>query len=87
MYIYELSGRRKQDGKGESSMTDLARGDGTALWRQIALRLETNIVAGHQRPGERLPTEHQMAEEFGVNRHTVRRAIASLEEAGLVRIE
>jgi GntR family phosphonate transport system transcriptional regulator len=68
-------------------MTDLARGEGTSLWRQIASRLEKSIVAGHPQPGERLPTEHRMAEEFGVNRHTVRRAVASLEEAGLVRIE
>jgi GntR family phosphonate transport system transcriptional regulator len=65
----------------------LARGEGMALWRQIAERLEKNMVAGRYQPGERLPTEHQMAEEFGVNRHTVRRAVASLEEAGLVRIE
>jgi len=70
-------------------MTDmeLARGEGTALWRQIAERLEKSIVSGRHQPGERLPTEHQMAQDFGVNRHTVRRAIASLEETGLVRIE
>lgn len=74
---------------GESSMTDahLARGQGTALWRQIAERLEAAILAGRHQPGAQLPTEHQMAEEFGVNRHTVRRAVAALEEAGLVRIE
>ncbi len=68
-------------------MTDLARGEGTALWRQIALRLEQSIVAGDYSPGARLPTEHRMAEDFGVNRHTVRRAVASLEQIGLVRIE
>ncbi|PKU26652.1 phosphonate metabolism transcriptional regulator PhnF [Telmatospirillum siberiense] len=58
-----------------------------ALWRQIALRLEKDIVDGRHQPGERLPTEHRLAEEFGVNRHTVRRAVASLEANGLVRIE
>lgn len=66
---------------------DLARGAGTALWRQIAERLERDIVAGNRQPGERLPTEHQIAEDFGVNRHTVRRAVAALAEQGLVRIE
>lgn len=66
---------------------DLARGAGTALWRQIAERVERDIVAGKRQPGERLPTEHQMAEEFGVNRHTVRRAVAAMAEQGLVRIE
>lgn len=68
-------------------MTDLARGEGMALWRQIATRLEKDIVDGRHQPGERLPTEHQMAAEFGVNRHTVRRAVAALEGDGLVRIE
>lgn len=66
---------------------DLARGTGTALWRQIAERLERDIVSGNRQPGERLPTELQMAEEFGVNRHTVRRAVAALADQGLVRIE
>ena len=66
---------------------DLARGTGTALWRQIAERLERDIVSGNRQPGERLPTEMQMAEEFGVNRHTLRRAVAALAEQGLVRIE
>ncbi|HYG88138.1 MAG TPA: phosphonate metabolism transcriptional regulator PhnF [Azospirillum sp.] len=66
---------------------DIARGTGMALWRQIAERLERDIVAGNRQPGERLPTELQMAEEYGVNRHTVRRAVAALAEQGLVRIE
>lgn len=68
-------------------MTDLARGSGTALWRQIAERLEQEIVAGHRRPGERLPTEQQMAADCRVNRHTIRRAVASLAERGFVRVE
>lgn len=71
----------------ESVSNDLARGTGTALWHQIAERLEREIVAGNRQPGDRLPTEHRMAEEFAVNRHTVRRAVAALAERGLVRIE
>ncbi len=69
------------------SQGDLSRGTGTSLWRQIAERLERDIVTGNRQPGERLPTEMQMAEEFGVNRHTIRRAVAALAEQGLVRIE
>lgn len=70
-------------------MTDsgLARGAGTALWRQIAQRMEREIISGNRQPGEKLPTEHQLATEFAVNRHTVRRAVAALAEQGLVRIE
>ncbi|MBP2315407.1 phosphonate metabolism transcriptional regulator PhnF [Azospirillum soli] len=66
---------------------DLSRGTGTALWRQIAERLKRDIVSGTHQPGDRLPTELRMAEEFSVNRHTIRRAVAALAEQGLVRIE
>lgn len=37
-------------------------------------------------PGQRLPSEHALAEQFGVNRHTIRRSLASLCSQGLVRI-
>ena len=69
------------------TMQELARGAGTALWRQIAETLEQDILAGKTAPGHKLPTEHELAEQFGVNRHTVRRAVAALGEKGLVRIE
>ena len=35
-------------------------------------------------PGDRLPTETDLAERFGVNRHTVRRALKHLEEEGRI---
>lgn len=70
-------------------MTDseLTRGSGMALWHQIAEKLEREIIAGRYPAGERLPTETRLVEQFGVNRHTVRRAVAALAERGLVRIE
>ena len=67
--------------------TGLSRGAGTALWRQIAESLERDIIGGAVAPGHKLPTEHELAGQFDVNRHTVRRAIAALAEKGLVRIE
>ena len=36
-------------------------------------------------PGERLPSEHDLAERYGVNRHTIRRSLLSLGQLGLVR--
>ncbi|MDN3565489.1 phosphonate metabolism transcriptional regulator PhnF [Paeniroseomonas aquatica] len=65
----------------------LARGQGIALWRQIAAAMETDIGAGKLGPGARLPTEAELSARFAVNRHTVRRAMEELEGRGLVRIE
>ncbi|MDA0785397.1 MAG: phosphonate metabolism transcriptional regulator PhnF [Proteobacteria bacterium] len=66
---------------------DISRGSGVALWHQIASRIEEDIAARLFPPGGRLPTENKLAQRFEVNRHTVRRAVAALEEKGLVRIE
>lgn len=73
----------------EVSMTGapLARGQGVALWRQIAALLEGEIARGPKAAGERLPTEAVLTARFGVNRHTVRRALEDLEARGLIRVE
>jgi GntR family phosphonate transport system transcriptional regulator len=63
---------------------DVARGTGVSLWKQIALRIEADIAEGRLAPGARLPTENELADRFGVNRHTLRRALAMLTEQGLI---
>jgi GntR family phosphonate transport system transcriptional regulator len=60
---------------------------GVALWRRIVEAVEEQIAAGGLPPGARLPTEAQMAAQFAVNRHTVRRALEELSRNGLVRVE
>jgi GntR family transcriptional regulator, phosphonate transport system regulatory protein len=60
---------------------------GVTLWRRIADDFERAISTGVYRTGERLPAETEIAGRFGVNRHTVRRALAALAERGLVRAE
>lgn len=55
------------------------------LWSAIAATLKAEIGSGHYRPGDRLPTEAALATRFGVNRHTVRHALAALADRGLVR--
>jgi GntR family phosphonate transport system transcriptional regulator len=60
---------------------------GIAMWRRIADAIRLDIVGGKLSRGERLPGEIALAERFGVNRHTVRRAIAELAEEGVVRAE
>ncbi|OIQ49866.1 putative transcriptional regulator PhnF [Pseudodesulfovibrio hydrargyri] len=65
----------------------LTRGNGIALWRQIHAQLEAAIASGRFGPGDRLPSEHSLAVEFQVNRHTIRRALSVLEEDGRIRVE
>ncbi|MDF1802025.1 phosphonate metabolism transcriptional regulator PhnF [Thalassovita sp.] len=55
----------------------------TPVWRAIATALTDEIAAGHYRPGDKLPTEAELSARFGVNRHTVRRALADLSDRGL----
>ncbi|TSD86299.1 phosphonate metabolism transcriptional regulator PhnF [Mycobacterium sp. KBS0706] len=69
-----------------NSHTSLSRGAGVALWRQISEALEREIRDGVHPAGARLPTEAELSERFGVNRHTVRRAMAELEERGLIDV-
>jgi GntR family phosphonate transport system transcriptional regulator len=60
---------------------------GVSLWRRIADEIENSIARGVFEPGSKLPGEVEIADRFGVNRHTVRRAIAALANRGLVRAE
>jgi len=60
-------------------------GEKTPLWRAIAGAVREDLAEGAYRPGAKLPTEAQLAERFGVNRHTVRHALSALAEEGLVR--
>jgi GntR family phosphonate transport system transcriptional regulator len=60
---------------------------GVALWRQVADGIERGIADGTYVAGEKLPGETEIAETYRVNRHTVRRALATLAERGLVRAE
>jgi GntR family phosphonate transport system transcriptional regulator len=60
---------------------------GIALWRRIADSIRLDIVGGKMARGDRLPGEMALAERFGVNRHTVRRALAVLQEEGAVTSE
>ena len=57
---------------------------GTSAWQRISRALDDEIRRGY-RGGEFLPSEQILASRFGVNRHTLRRAVDELVEAGLVQ--
>ncbi|WP_425405237.1 phosphonate metabolism transcriptional regulator PhnF [Hwanghaeella sp.] len=57
------------------------------LWRRIADDIKTAIAGGEWRAGDKLPPESDLAARFGANRHTVRRAVGTLAEEGLLVVE
>ena len=44
-----------------------------------------NLTTGQWRAGQKLPTERQLSDEYGVSRTTVRRVLANLKEKRLIR--
>jgi len=66
-------------------MTDLfVPLDDHPAYRQIANLIEQRIVGRSLRAGDALPSETDLARQFGVNRSTIREAIRELEVHGLL---
>jgi GntR family transcriptional regulator len=59
-------------------------GAGVPLHRQLFLVLHDEIARGAIAPGDALPTEQSLCDQFGVSRITVRRALADLAEQGYI---
>jgi DNA-binding GntR family transcriptional regulator len=57
---------------------------GITYYRQIADIIIDRIFSGSYRPGKRLPSDRELSEEFGYNRHTIRRALDLVEAQGLI---
>ena len=64
-------------------LTNLKR---ETLSDQVAARLMEHIVNENLQPGEVLPSEHKLAELFGVSRPVVREALRSLSAQGVVTV-
>jgi DNA-binding GntR family transcriptional regulator len=62
----------------------LVRGPGVTVHGQIEDWLADAIATGRLAPGDRLPTEQDLAEWLGVSRMTLRQALAELAQRGLV---
>ena len=56
----------------------------TTVTVQVAADIEADIDAGRLAPDTRLPSEAELADQYGVARITVRRAIAQLRDRGKV---
>ncbi len=53
-------------------------------FEEVSAEIKRTIFSGVLKPGDRLPSEQQLAEQFGVSRQTVREALRRLEASGFI---
>ncbi len=56
------------------------------LYEKIVAQIQERFMRGELKSGDRLPSERELAEQFGVSRTAVREAVKALREKGLVEI-
>jgi GntR family transcriptional regulator len=56
------------------------------IWAQVASDIRSDINAKRLRSGDKLPSEYELAEQYGVARVTIRRAIQELVSENRVTI-
>lgn len=54
---------------------------------QVVKQITDSIIVGNLKPGDKLPTEPELCENFGIGRNSVREAIKILEAYGVVYIK
>lgn len=69
---------------GSSRVAPISAAAGVPLHRQLFLVLHDEIERGVLKPGDALPTEQALCEQFGVSRITVRRALSDLADQGYI---
>ena len=60
-------------------------GRGQPKYQLLKNQLMAELAAGHLKPGQALPSEDSLADQFSVARSTVRQALAELQRSGMVR--
>lgn len=70
--------------RGGATEMKIERDSSVALYVQIAEKLAKDIAAGRYKAFERLPSEQELMDRYGVSRVTVRQAIGVLRKQGLV---
>jgi GntR family histidine utilization transcriptional repressor len=54
------------------------------IHQKIFTDIEMKILSGDWRPGDRIPIEHDLVEQYGCSRMTVSKALSTLVERGLI---
>lgn len=92
MSIYELfllnvynKFKRKRSIVVKTSFQKINRG--STLSSEIVLAIKDQLLKGHLKPGDKLPTEQELMKQFGVSRTPIREAIKTLEAIGIIQIK
>ncbi len=62
-------------------------GDDIPIYRQLVKQVEAAVITGRITPGERLPSQRELAQELVIAPLTVKRAYDELEASGFLRME
>lgn len=54
------------------------------VYIQLIEQIQANIISGHYKPGDKLPSVRDLAAEATVNPNTMQKALSELERSGLV---
>ncbi len=57
---------------------------GKSKYYTLMEKLKEEILSGRIRAGEKLPSENELSVQYGLSRHTVRKALSILENEGYV---
>ena len=68
-------------------MAQIARRPGVTRYREVGRAIHDRIEQGQLPPGARLPSENDLAQAYGVNRLTIRRALFELARRNVIRTE
>jgi GntR family transcriptional regulator len=69
---------------GREPLVRLDDGSGLTIYEQIIAQVREGIATGRLRPGERLPTVRELADQLGIAPGTVARAYSELERQNVV---
>src|ERR1700754_4524337 len=77
-----LSNDLRPDGRAAKRQESMAVSG--KLYRRLADSIAAEIEAGKYNVGERLPTERELAKQFGVSRPSLREALITREMLGMI---
>jgi GntR family transcriptional repressor for pyruvate dehydrogenase complex len=79
--------RRRHETVAEAvSLNELTPIKTRRTFEEVSSQLRDAVASGQIRPGDRLPSERDLAESFNVSRTAVREALRTLESAGLIEL-